>query len=179
MNILSYKFIVLVLSAFFLIGCTQPPSEATKSKGSTGDKQVSDSPAKPDQELSKAEAIQITVYKSPTCGCCTSWESHLEKAGFAVASKPTEQMTQVKKKRNVPEALHSCHTADVDGYVIEGHVPASDIKKLLEQKPSVLGLAVPGMPQHSPGMQPEGEKPKGFDVLSFDKVSKTAVFSSY
>ena len=88
-------------------------------------------------------------------------------------------MNIIKKEAGLQPGLASCHTAFVDGYVIEGHVPASDIKRILTQKPAVLGLTAPGMPQKSPGMQPEGSAPQGFDVLAFDKSGQTTVFKRY
>ncbi len=122
---------------------------------------------------------EITVYKSPTCGCCTDWEVHLEKEGFKVVSHKRTNMDSVKKQLGVRSHLASCHTATIDGYVIEGHVPADDIKRLLRERPDVMGLTAPGMPQHSPGMQPPGEKPRGYSVLMFDKEGRTHVFTRY
>ncbi len=122
---------------------------------------------------------EITVYKSPTCGCCTDWEVHLEKAGFKVISHKRTNMDSVKKQLGVKSHLASCHTATIDGYVIEGHVPADDIKRLLKEKPAAAGLTAPGMPQHSPGMQPPGEKPRGYSVLMFDKEGRTRVYTRY
>ncbi len=122
---------------------------------------------------------EITVYKSPSCGCCTSWETHLEKAGFKVISHKRSNMDSVKKSLGVKSHLASCHTATIDGYVIEGHVPADDIKRLLQEKPETVGLTAPGMPQHSPGMQPPAEKPRGYSVLMFDTEGRTQVFTEY
>lgn len=119
----------------------------------------------------------ITVYKDPNCGCCNNWVAHLVKHGFRVTEKNTGEMTEIKRGLGVPEVLESCHTGVVNGYVIEGHVPALDIKRLLKQKPKVVGLAVPGMPVGSPGM--EGSRVDRYDVLSFDKAGKTAVFARH
>lgn len=119
----------------------------------------------------------ITVYKDPNCGCCNNWVAHLIKHGFRVTEKNTGEMTEIKRGLGVPESLESCHTGVVNGYVIEGHVPALDIKRLLKQKPKVVGLAVPGMPVGSPGM--EGSRVDSYDVLSFDKAGKTAVFAKH
>lgn len=133
-------------------------------------------------EKSRAETDEtlITVYKSPTCGCCSMWETHLEKNGFKVTSKPVDNLTEVRKDLGVPPKMESCHTGVIKGYLIEGHVPADDIKKLLKAKPAeIAGLAAPGMPIKSPGMQPEGEKPSGYDVLSFDKNGNSEVYTSY
>ncbi|HMF88314.1 MAG TPA: DUF411 domain-containing protein [Gemmatimonadaceae bacterium] len=119
----------------------------------------------------------ITVYKDASCGCCKSWIEHLTKHGYRVDAKDSDDMTEVKRSLGVPEALTSCHTAVVNGYLIEGHVPAADIARLLKTKPKVAGLAVPGMPMGSPGM--EGPRTQKYDVLSFDKAGKTKVFASY
>jgi hypothetical protein len=119
----------------------------------------------------------ITVYKDPNCGCCTKWVEHLIKHGFRVTAKNTSEMTEIKRGLGVPADLESCHTGLVNGYVIEGHVPAPDIKRLLKEKPAVAGLAVPGMPVGSPGM--EGPRTDRYDVLSFDKVGKTQVFAKH
>lgn len=119
----------------------------------------------------------ITVYKDPSCGCCKSWIEHLIKHGYRVDAKDTPNMAEVKRTLGVPDALTSCHTAMVGGYLIEGHVPSADIDRLLVKKPHVAGLAVPGMPMGSPGM--EGGKAQHYQVLSFDKSGKTQVFASY
>jgi hypothetical protein len=120
----------------------------------------------------------VTVYKSPTCGCCGKWEEHLKASGFEVDPRPTDAMNAVKAEHGVPGDLQSCHTAIVDGYVIEGHVPASSIKKLLAEKPAgVKGLSVPGMPIGSPGM--EGPNPENYDVVTFKASGETEVFEKF
>lgn len=119
----------------------------------------------------------VTVYKSPTCGCCAEWVDHLEDNGFAVTVANRRDIDSKKRELGVPERLYSCHTARVNGYVIEGHVPAADIKELLENGPDVVGLAVPGMPHGSPGME-TGRVDK-YDVLAFNEYSSTRVFRRY
>ena len=119
----------------------------------------------------------ITVYKDPDCGCCKNWVEHLIKHGYRVDAKDTPEMTEIKRTLGVPDALSACHTAVVNGYLIEGHVPAADIARLLKEKPKVAGLAVPGMPMGSPGM--EGSRTQHYQVLSFDKAGKTKVFASH
>ena len=119
----------------------------------------------------------ITVYKDPGCGCCKSWIEHLIKHGYRVDAKDTPDMTEIKRTLGVPDALTACHTAVVNGYLIEGHVPAADIDRLLAQKPRVAGLAVPGMPAGSPGMEDAGTQ--RYQVLTFDKTGKTGVFASH
>jgi len=119
----------------------------------------------------------ITVYKDPNCGCCKSWVEHLVKHGYRVDAKDTPDMTEIKRTLGVPERVAACHTAVVNGYLIEGHVPAKDIARLLREKPKVAGLAVPGMPAGSPGM--EGSRTQHYQVLTFDKNGKTTVFARY
>ena len=125
------------------------------------------------------QQLEITVYSSPTCGCCHRWVEVLEKDGFKVSSHQTEDMNSVKQSFGLKPQLASCHTATIGGYIIEGHVPAADIRRLLKEKPQTAGLTAPGMPRHSPGMQPPGEQPKGYDVLMFDKEGNTSVFTKY
>lgn len=124
-----------------------------------------------------AEATEITVYKSPSCGCCGKWVDHLEDSGFVVTVKNRKDMSSVKREFAVQHRHQSCHTAMVDGYVIEGHVPAVDIKSLLQDKPAIQGLAVPGMPMGSPGM--EGSRKDRYAVLAVDKQGRDTVFSRY
>lgn len=119
----------------------------------------------------------ITVYKSPSCGCCNAWIKHLRDNGFAVQAHDTQRMTLVKQSLGVPASHSSCHTAEVSGYVIEGHVPAADIQRLLRDKPAVAGLAVPGMPMGSPGM--EGSRKDPYQVLTFDTAGNSGVYAEY
>jgi hypothetical protein len=119
----------------------------------------------------------ITVYKDSSCGCCKNWIAHLIKHGYRVDAKDSPDMTEIKRTLGVPTGLTACHTAMVNGYLIEGHVPAADIDRLLAQKPKVAGLAVPGMPAGSPGM--EGASAQRYQVLTFDKSGKTTVFASH
>jgi hypothetical protein len=109
----------------------------------------------------------VVVHKNAGCGCCGEWEKHLRQAGFRVESHELPDVTPVKRKLGVPAALQSCHTATVGGYVVEGHVPAADIKRLLAQRLPVRGLAVPGMPVGSPGM--EGGPPQPYSTIAFDE----------
>lgn len=125
-----------------------------------------------------AFAAEVTVYKSPTCGCCKAWIEHLEENGFEVEARDVPDVVPHKIEHGVTPQLASCHTALVDGYVIEGHVPAGDIRRLLAERPAVKGLSVPGMPVGSPGME-HGDRVDPYDVLSFGDDGKTEVYSSY
>ncbi|HJU66135.1 MAG TPA: DUF411 domain-containing protein [Gemmatimonadaceae bacterium] len=124
-----------------------------------------------------AAAPTVTVYKDPNCGCCSRWVAHLRENGFSVVTHDTTSMDAIKATHGVTSELTSCHTGLVDGYVIEGHVPAADVQRLLRTKPKVAGLAVPGMPMGSPGM--EGSRSDRYDVLSFDREGRTSVFASH
>ena len=123
-------------------------------------------------------APEVVVYKTSTCGCCSSWIEHLEAAGFQVTAHDEPDLTAVKNQLGVPGPLRSCHTALVDGYLVEGHVPADVIRRLLEERPQVAGIAVPGMPIGSPGMEVPGRPADSYDVVSFDGRGRTAVYES-
>jgi hypothetical protein len=129
----------------------------------------------------KAAALpSMVVYKSPTCGCCTIWVEHVRAAGFQVEvhNVDEEKMQSVSSGGGVPNDLDSCHTAKVGGYTIEGHVPAADIQRLLKEKPAVAGIAVPGMPIGSPGMEMGGRKDP-FSTIAFTKDGKKTVFAKH
>jgi len=120
----------------------------------------------------------ITVYKTPTCGCCGIWVNHLKSNGFQVIVKEVPNTAEYQRKYGVPAALESCHTAIVDGYTIEGHVPAAEIQRLLKERPKAKGLAVPGMPLGSPGMEAGGRSDR-YSVLLFQADGKTTVYKEY
>jgi hypothetical protein len=122
-----------------------------------------------------AGAPTMTVYKSPTCGCCTKWVEHVQKNGIAVVAKDVDDVTSLKRDLGVPVALWSCHTGVIEGYAIEGHVPATEIRRLLKERPKLAGVAVPGMPAGSPGM--ESPRPDHYDVIAFDTKGRTRVFA--
>lgn len=123
-------------------------------------------------------AAVVTVFKDPNCGCCKSWVDHLRKHGFDVVAHDTLDLGGVKRTGRVPEQLHSCHTAFVNGYVVEGHVPAADIQRLLREKPKVAGIAVPGMPVGSPGME-IGTRKDSYRVIAFSRDGSTRTFASH
>jgi hypothetical protein len=147
------KGLKLLLRALLLAGCTSIQAE------------------------NAATDTEMTVYRSPTCSCCGKWIEHVKSNHFAVKDIVSSDMDAIKEKYGIPDKLASCHTAIVDGYVIEGHVPAADIQKLLTSKPNVVGLSAPGMPMGSPGMEMGGSQ--DYDVVSFDKDVKVQVFSAH
>lgn len=120
----------------------------------------------------------ITVYKSPTCGCCTLWVKHLEESGFDVSVRDTQALQAIKSEHGVGGHLASCHTALVDGYVVEGHVPATDIRSMLESGPDIVGLSVPGMIVGTPGMEIAGQPAQAYKVLAFDREGRTMVYAN-
>ena len=127
----------------------------------------------------QAQAEEVTVYKSPTCGCCGDWVKHMEANGFKVTVHDVQNLNPIKEKAGLTPALASCHTAFVGGYAIEGHVPASDIRRLLREKPDAKGLAVPGMPIGSPGMEVAGRPNDPYDVVLFREQGQTERFSHH
>lgn len=127
----------------------------------------------------KPAAPLVEVFKSPTCGCCGNWVKHMQANGFIVRTTDMNDLTQIKKSRGVPAAVESCHTAVVNGYVVEGHVPAADVHRLLKEKPAIAGIAVGGMPLGSPGMDFPGTKAQPYNVMAFDKNGATRVFARH
>jgi hypothetical protein len=119
----------------------------------------------------------VDVYKSPSCGCCGKWIDHLQEAGFAVRAHNIGDVPAARQRLGMPARLGSCHTAKVGGYVVEGHVPAADIQRLLKEKPTALGLAVPGMPPGSPGM--EGPPPARYNTLLVQAEGSTRIFAQH
>jgi len=118
--------------------------------------------------------VKMTVYKTPSCGCCKDWIKYMQGEGFATSVVDLNDLSDIKRSSGVPASLESCHTALVGAFVIEGHVPADLVKKLLAEKSKLAGLAVPGMPLGAPGM---GPVPKPYDVIAWDRAGQTSVFA--
>ena len=174
--------------AFVVVACASPSDDAVsrdpspsmpESEAVERHVRIAPAVAPAAQDTIAAEPLLVTVYKTPTCGCCRAWVDHLRDAGFRVETVNRDDLTMVKSANGVPERLASCHTAAVGGYVVEGHVPAEDIRRLLRQRPAVAGLAVPGMPVGSPGMEMPGRRADRYDVLSFDRAGVTSVFANH
>lgn len=123
-------------------------------------------------------APAIHVVLSPTCGCCRDWLAHLRQAGFRVTFSHATEATEAARQRGVPADLRSCHTGAVGGYVIEGHVPAADIRRLLRERPAAAGLAVPGMPMGSPGME-QGGRREPYQTILFTRTGRRTVFAQH
>ena len=117
----------------------------------------------------------ITVYKSSTCGCCMNWVDHMKGNGFNVTATDVPDIEVPKRAHGVPQSLESCHTGVIGGYVVEGHVPADVVQRMLREKPPIAGIAVPGMPIGSPGME-FGDQKSSYNIIAFDKAGKTSVY---
>jgi hypothetical protein len=126
-----------------------------------------------------APGTAITVYKSASCGCCAKWVDHLRANGFSPTVHDDENMDAIKDEMGVPKDLRSCHTALLGRYLVEGHVPAPDLRRLETEHPAVLGLAVPGMPKSAPGMAMPGDAPEPYQVVAFAADGKTSVFAKH
>ena len=172
---LPYLALVL-LSATALAACARTPEVAAAAM--TDPVTAPAHPAKAAETSEQALPLMV-VYKSPTCGCCGSWIEHMQKAGFQVESRNVDDLSPVKARVGVPPAKGSCHTAEVGGYFIEGHVPAEDVKRLLAERPDARGLTVPGMPAGSPGMElPDGSvQPYAVELVARDGT--TSVFARH
>ncbi len=131
-----------------------------------------------DTQSPSASDLTIKVYKSPSCGCCGDWIKHLEQNGFTVHSVNQNNMSLIKQQLGVPQNLQSCHTGVVNGYLVEGHVPAADVKQMVTHRPAIKGLSVPGMPIGSPGME-MGSRKEAFKVISFKADGSALVVNSY
>lgn len=132
--------------------------------------------ALPIRAIESAKVVQL--FKSPTCGCCGNWANHMRSAGFTVQVTEVPDTAAARRGLRMPERFGSCHTATVDGYAIEGHVPATEVKRLLKMKTKAIGLAVPGMPPSAPGMDALGRTDR-YDVLLIDVAGQSSVFASY
>jgi hypothetical protein len=136
--------------------------------------------ASPLRAQAQGTETAIHVLKDPNCGCCLAWIEILENNGFAVTTEPSAGtlLMRYKSENGIPQEMISCHTARVEGYMIEGHVPVADIRRLLDERPDAVGLAVPGMPYGSPGMGPESER-EAYDVFLIRRDGSTEVYTSY
>ncbi len=161
----------LAFAAISLSACTK---EEAQSAVAANDGQVIEAPAAM-AAAADSTAMAMTVYKDPNCGCCAKWVEHAKAHGFTVTTMDMPNLSMVKQKYGIGPEIQSCHTAVVGDYAFEGHVPADVILKMLKEKPSISGLAVPGMPIGSPGM--EGATRERYDILTFDRAGRTTVYA--
>jgi hypothetical protein len=169
---------LVVAAAILTAACTADPREALPAGQAAEDNAAAEAPAPVAVPPIEPGEYTIDVYKSPTCGCCTAWEEHMEEHGFTVNSHVTDEVYPVKVAQGLPPRLASCHTGIVNGYVVEGHVPAPDVIRMLRERPQIAGIAVPGMPIGSPGME-QGPYRERYDVISFDRQGNQTVFARH
>lgn len=131
------------------------------------------------EQVATGDAIEVVMYKNATCMCCAKWAVHMNEYNFNVEERATTELYEIKQQNGISNELASCHTALVDGYVVEGHVPAEDVQRLLKERPDAIGLTVPGMPIGSPGMEVEGRPADKYEVLLIAKDGTTSVFASH
>lgn len=164
----TVAFGLLAVGGAFIVGCS--------SQSETSNETQSDLP--PAAPAIGASATEMRVVRNPGCGCCEKWVEIARNAGFKVAMTEDGDPLAVKRRYGVPEQLASCHTTLVGGYVVEGHVPLDAVQRLLRDRPSIKGIAVPGMPLGSPGMEVAGGTKEPFEVLAFDAAGKVSVFEA-
>jgi len=165
-----------------LVALTACSASARSSADATASRDSAQHAAPPASAVSPSAAAPageptLVVYKTPTCGCCKAWVGEMEKAGFKVEVHDIDDLAATKHAAGVPDELQACHTARIGGYVVEGHVPAADIRRLLAERPDVAGIATPGMPMGSPGM--EGGYKDHYDVMTFGGSGRSVVFASH
>ncbi len=168
---------LIIAAVFGIVGCSKastPDQSASTAAVPAAAAAASDANAAT-LASNTGEPIAIKVYKDSQCGCCKEWVKNLEANGFKVETMDMPDLSMIKEKYGVKPELQACHTAIVNGYVVEGHVPPDLIKKMLKEKPAIAGLAVPGMPQGSPGM--EGATKERYNVLTFDRAGHTTVYA--
>lgn len=166
----SGMFVLMALVGVLATGVTLSLKAETKGSASA--------PAASASKIAQALPV-VQVYKSATCGCCNDWIKHMQDNGFSVQAHDVDNLLPYKEKAKLGAGMGSCHTAFVEGYAIEGHVPSRDIKRLLLEKPAISGLTVPRMPIGSPGMEVEGKPADAYQVLSYKDGKEVGVFADY
>lgn len=174
------RLVAITAATLFALGaCTQSArstADSTSSAGSAAPNATVTPAAAATASAPTAEPT-LVVYKTPTCGCCKGWVNAMEKSGFKVEVHDIDDLTATKHAAGVPDELQACHTARIGGYVVEGHVPAADIRRLLAERPDIAGIAAPGMPMGSPGM--EGGSAEHYDVVTFGGSGRSTVYASH
>ncbi len=166
--------VVALAAAGLFAGCAKEEAQSAVASASVA-APAADTPVTLASTTPVASGTVVKVYKDPNCGCCAKWVDHMRENGFTVETMDMPDLSMIKQKYMIGDALRSCHTAVIGDYAFEGHVPADVIRKVLEEKPAIAGLAVPGMPMGSPGM--EGATRERYDVLTFDRAGKTTVYA--
>ena len=179
---MTYKISLLaVLVSLALAGCTQSGSPSTSTGAPTADASAATQPENESQDAAAmaADPLLVVVHKNESCSCCKQWVEHLKQSGFHVKVYDVSNLGPIKERVGIPVAKGSCHTAQISGYFVEGHVPASDVRRLLAEHPDAKGLTVPGMPVGSPGMETPDGKVQPYDVLLVARDGSTSVFAHH
>ena len=166
----------LALLGLVLAGCSTPANEAATTDSARAGGTLP-APGAQSASASPADSSLITVYKTPTCGCCALWVDHMRANGFRVAVTDVAQIGPVKQTHGVPADVATCHTGKIGGYFVEGHVPAEDVRRLMRERPDIIGIAVPGMPQGSPGM--ESGTVERYDVIAIGRDGSRKVWATH
>ena len=177
----SRNVLLLALVAM-LAACSEAPTQAQGESATAGPPLAPQTPATTAPATSagsESRAMAMVVHKSATCGCCTAWVDHMRQAGFAVEVRDAENLEPVKTRLGIPPGKGSCHTAEIGGYFVEGHVPAADVKRLLADKPDAKGLVLPGMPAGSPGMEMPDGRTEPYTVELVRPDGATEPFASH
>ncbi len=184
----SIHRIAIVAGVMVAAACAAPPADESATTANAAEVAsapapataavTAAAPAASADAATVADTVSMTVYKEPTCGCCTKWVEHLEEHGIRVDARDVADVWPIKAQLGVPEHLGTCHTAVVNGYVVEGHVPADIIKRMLREKPQIAGIAVPGMPMGSPGMEGDGSRKDRYDVIAIGRDGRTSVYAT-
>ena len=169
----------LALCALAATACSNAEATQRASTADSAPAALASAPAPQAPAATLASAQTVTVFKTPSCGCCAEWVEHMRAEGFTVEVNDSNSLTDVKRRAGVPEDLHSCHTAIVEGLVIEGHVPAATVKQVLADRQGLKGIAVPGMPSGSPGMEMPGVAADPYDVIGFAEDGTRTVVSRH
>lgn len=171
-------FSLLMLAALALACSRGTERDATPARSAAGATTAVPAAANATPAASPpAATYAMTVYKQPTCGCCSKWEDHMRANGFVITSVPVSDLDAVKREHSIAPQFQSCHTGIVDGYIVEGHVPAADVRRLLTEKPKIRGIAAPGMPRGSPGM--EGVFRDAYEVVTLEASGSSQLFARH
>lgn len=173
--------LIAVLVGLGLVGCAQSNSPTTSTEPQAADASAASQAAMEakDAAAMAADPLRVVVHKNESCGCCKQWVEHLKQSGFHVTVHDVSNLGPIKERVGIPVAKGSCHTAQVGGYFVEGHVPVADIRRLLAERPDAKGLTVPGMPMGSPGMEVPSGQTQPYDVFLVAKDGATSVYAHH
>ena len=179
----SIARVTIAAGAMVVAACATPPADepapsAEAATPAAGPAIATPAAAASADAATVADTVSITVYKEPTCGCCAKWVEHIEAHGFRVDARDVADVHSIKGDLGVPSQVATCHTGLVGGYIVEGHVPADIIRRMLRERPPIVGIAVAGMPMGSPGMEGDGSRKDRYDVIAIGRDGRTSVYAT-